>query len=65
MDEDKYMKATDEQLDELLDLEARSRLLTQDMKQQAKIFTGLLTDMNAFLVKYFSDIPELKPEELR
>jgi len=65
MDEDKYMEATDEQLDELLDLEARSRLLAQDMKQQAKIFTGLLTDMNAFLVQYFSDILKLDPEKLR
>jgi len=59
------LDASDEQIDELLDLEARSRLLTKDIQAQAKVFTGLLKDMNTFLVKYFTDIPKLDPEKLR
>ncbi len=65
MDEDKYMEATDSQIDEFLELEERGKYLGQDIVKFGKEYLKLVKDMNEFMFKYFSNFRKIEPEKLR
>jgi len=59
------LDTSNEWMDDLIELEDRSRSLGKRMVAMGNEFSELLKAMNAYMVEYFSDIPKLEPEKLR
>jgi len=60
-----HLDTSNEQLNEIIELEDRSRSLSKRMVAMGNELSELLKAMNIYMVTYFSDIPKLEPEKLR